>query len=72
MVRDMLESAAENTRGDSYMTTKQAIRVVRQIILDNRENGELEGILNRHRIAALNRLVHNCDRSKRQAGKITR
>src|SRR6267154_3524076 len=40
-----------------YMTTKHAIKVVRQIILDNRENGELEGILNRNRIAALNRLV---------------
>jgi hypothetical protein len=39
------------------MTTKQAIKVVRQIILDNQENGELEGILNRHRITALNRLV---------------
>jgi len=39
------------------MTTKQAIKVVRQIILDNQENGELEGVLNRHRIAALNRLV---------------
>jgi hypothetical protein len=39
------------------MTTKHAIKVVRQIILDNRENGELEGILNRNRIAALNRLV---------------
>jgi hypothetical protein len=39
------------------MTTKQAIKVVTQIILDNRENGELEGILNRNRIAALNRLL---------------
>ena len=39
------------------MTTKQATQVVRQIIVANRENGELEGILNRHRIAALNRLV---------------
>jgi len=43
------------------MTMKQAIQVVRQIILDNRENGELEGILNRHRIAALNRLVRDCE-----------
>jgi len=39
------------------MTTKTAIRVVREIINENRENGELEGILNRGRIAALERLV---------------
>ncbi len=49
------------------MTTKHAIDVVRQIILDNRENGELEGILNRHRIAALNRLVRIAElKTKRQ------
>ena len=39
------------------MTTQQAIAVVTEIIQENRENGELEGILNRHRIAALNLLV---------------
>jgi hypothetical protein len=49
------------------MTTKQAIKVVRQIILDNQENGELEGVLNRHRIAALNRLVRIAElKTKRQ------
>jgi hypothetical protein len=54
------------------MTTKQALRIVRQIVLDNRENGELEGILNRHRIAALNRLVRECDRRQNRVGKIRR
>lgn len=39
------------------MTTKQAIDVVSEIVRENRENGELEGVLNRHRIAALNHLV---------------
>jgi len=39
------------------MTTQQAISVVTEIIRENRENGELEGVLNRHRIAALNHLV---------------
>jgi len=39
------------------MTTQQAIEVVVEIIRDNRENGELEGILNRNRIAALNHLL---------------
>jgi hypothetical protein len=49
------------------MTMKQAIQVVQQIILDNRENGELEGVLNRHRTAALNRLVRDCDRRSTQS-----
>ena len=39
------------------MTIQQAITVVDEIIRENRENGELEGVLNRHRIAALNLLV---------------
>jgi uncharacterized circularly permuted ATP-grasp superfamily protein len=39
------------------MTTKIAIRIVEKIILENRENGELEGVLNRHRVAALNHLL---------------
>jgi hypothetical protein len=39
------------------MTTKLAIRVVEEIILENRENGELEGVLNRYRVAALNHLL---------------
>ena len=39
------------------MTTQQAIAAVRDIIVENRENGELEGTLNRYRIAALNVLV---------------
>jgi hypothetical protein len=45
-------------RGQSPMTTKRAIAVVSDIIRENRENGELEGVLNRNRVAALNRLLH--------------
>ena len=49
------------------MTTKQAIRVVTQTILDNQENGELEAILNRHRIATLKRMVRIAElKTKRQ------
>jgi hypothetical protein len=39
------------------MTTPQAIKVASEIIRENRNNGELEGTLNRHRIAELNLLV---------------
>jgi hypothetical protein len=39
------------------VTNQQAIRVVQEIVRENRENGELEGILNRYRVAALNRLI---------------
>jgi hypothetical protein len=39
------------------MTIPQAIEVAAEIIRENRNNGELEGTLNRHRIAALNLLV---------------
>jgi len=39
------------------VTNQQAIRVVQEIVRENRENGELEGMLNRYRIAALNHLV---------------
>ena len=39
------------------MTNQQAVKVVEEIVRENRENGELEGILNRNRIAALNRLL---------------
>jgi hypothetical protein len=47
----------EELRRHVRMTTQQAIRVAREIISENGENGELEGILNRNRIAALNRLL---------------
>jgi hypothetical protein len=40
------------------MTNQQAVRAVEEIVRENRESGELEGILNSYRIAALNRLVH--------------
>jgi hypothetical protein len=43
--------------GDTSVTTKQATKIVRVIIFENQENGELEGILNRNRIAALNHLL---------------
>jgi len=39
------------------VTNQQAIRVVQEIVRENRENGELEGILNRYRVAALKRLI---------------
>lgn len=39
------------------MTTQQAINAVGEIIRENQKNGELEGILNRNRIAALNHLL---------------
>ena len=39
------------------MTNQQAIRVVQEIVRENHENGELEGMLNRYRVAALNRLI---------------
>ena len=39
------------------MTNREALNAVLEIIRENRENGELEGILNRWRIAALNRLI---------------
>jgi hypothetical protein len=39
------------------MTTRHAINVVQAIVHANRENEELEGILNRRRIAALNHVL---------------
>ncbi len=51
------------------MTTQRAISVVTEIISENRENGELEGALNRHRIAALNHLVRLAEASKSEAEK---
>lgn len=39
------------------MTNEMAIQVVEEIVCENRENGELEGILNRYRITALKRLL---------------
>jgi hypothetical protein len=47
----------EELRRHIRMTTQQAMRVASEIIGENRENGELEGILSRNRIAALNRLI---------------
>jgi hypothetical protein len=51
------------------MTTQRAIRVVTEIIRENRENGELEGTLNRDRIAALNHLVRFAKAAKIEAEK---
>jgi hypothetical protein len=39
------------------MTIKTAIGVVEEIIYENRENGELEGIFSKYRVAALNCLL---------------
>jgi hypothetical protein len=49
------------------MTTQRAISIVTEIIRENRENGELEGVLNRHRIATLNHLVHLVEATKTEA-----
>ena len=46
-----------NRRHCFSMTTRQAINAVSEIISENRQNGELEGVLNRYRTAALNRLI---------------
>ena len=47
----------EGPRRHIRMTTQQAITAASEIIRENRENGELDGILNRNRIAALNCLL---------------
>ena len=39
------------------MRSGTAFRIVKEILVENRENGELEGVLNRSRIAALNRIL---------------
>ena len=39
------------------MTTQTAVRIVIDIVEQNRENGELEGVLDRSRVAALNFLL---------------
>ncbi len=39
------------------MKSETAFRIVKEIVVENRENGELEGVLNRSRIAALNRIL---------------
>jgi hypothetical protein len=49
------------------MTTQQAISIANEIIRENRENGELEGTLNRHRVAALNHLVRRAEGAKIEA-----
>lgn len=54
------------------MTTQHAIAVVTEIIRENRENGELEGILNRHRIAALNLLVRLAEAKTTEAKALGR
>ena len=39
------------------MKSETAFRMVKEIVIENRENGELEGVLNRSRVAALNRIL---------------
>ncbi len=39
------------------MKSGTAFRIVKEILRENRENGELEGVLNRSRVAALNRIL---------------
>lgn len=49
------------------MTTQRAINIVNEIIRENRENGELDGVLIRHRIAALIHLVRIAEEGKIEA-----
>ena len=58
LVKEHLRKAIALDGGDLPMTTRRAITVVSEIIRENQENGELEGILNRNRVAALNRLLY--------------
>jgi len=39
------------------MKSETAFRIVKEIVVENRENGELEGVLNQSRVAALNRIL---------------
>jgi len=39
------------------MKSQTAFQIVKEILIENRENGELEGTLNRSRVAALNRIL---------------
>ncbi len=39
------------------MKDETAFHIAREILLENHENGELEGTLNRSRVAALNRVL---------------
>ncbi len=39
------------------MENETAFCIVKEILVENRENGELEGVLNRSRVAALNRIL---------------
>ncbi len=39
------------------MKSETAFQIVKEILVENRENGELEGVLNRWRVAALNRIL---------------
>jgi hypothetical protein len=52
------------------MTTQQAIATVEEIVRENRENGELEGTLNRHRVAALNYLLRLAEVSRNDTGSL--
>lgn len=56
--RGLPGSAHTKERELDIVTNQQATRVVQEIIRENQENGELEGILNRNRVAALNRLLY--------------
>jgi len=39
------------------MKSETAFQIVKEILIENRENGELERVLNRSRVAALNRIL---------------
>ena len=51
------------------MTTQRAIRAIVEIVRENQENGELEGVLNRDRIAALNHLVRLAEAAEKSKSR---
>jgi len=69
-VKMVHKPAQKKDERHSRMTTRHAIKVVQEIVHANRENEELEGILNRRRIAALNHLLRIAKTNKEgpQAG----
>lgn len=65
--RQLVQRQRVTSDRQASMTTERALDIVSEIIRENRENGELEGVLNRNRIAALNHLVRLAEETKIKA-----
>jgi hypothetical protein len=52
-----LDARRRAREGELLMKNETAFQFVKEIVVENRENGELEGTLNRSRVAALNRIL---------------